>query len=194
MVDQRGFTLLETVLALSITAVLLLMALSAMRLGISSWERGGDLLDRSALKRNIIHRLEREMTSVYPFVLNEKEKRTAFLGKSGAVGFVTAASTPSEIPGARWVYYSYGEKGLEVREKHLTAEDLPSFEDGELVEAEPEVKGISFEYLGRDGWSSEWEPRKDEIPRALKAEFLLKDEGRLRVTFLPGAWPSGRAQ
>jgi len=181
--DQNGFTLIETVLALSITAVLLIVVLSSLRLGISSWERGEALIERSSIKRNIFHRFEREAASAYPFRLKGKEGRIAFIGNGESAGFVTVASSvPSVIPGARFVYYVSGEEGIKVYEKYPTADDLLSFSGGELVETEPDAKGVSFEYLGNQGWSAEWQPRKDEFPRAVRVEVLLKDESKLYFT------------
>lgn len=178
---QQGFTLIEILLALSITTVLIISAFSALRLGFSSWERGEALLGKSALKRNIISRFEREASSIYPFTLKQ-ESKIAFLGKKDSVGFATVATMPSTIHGARWAFYTVGEKGLAVHEKFLTDEDLISFEGGELVESETSVKGMSLEYLGKEGWSSEWEPRKDELPNALRAKVLMADGDSVLIT------------
>ncbi|MBI1911052.1 MAG: prepilin-type N-terminal cleavage/methylation domain-containing protein [Deltaproteobacteria bacterium] len=192
--SQNGFTLIETVLTLSITTVLLVAVLSALRLGISSWEKGEALVDKASIKRNVIYRLEREAASAYPYILKEKEKRIAFIGGSGSVGFVTTALTPSGIPGAKWVYYTSGNDGLQIQEKYLTAEDILSLEGGELAETESSVKSMKFEYLTKDGWKNDWEPRKEEVPRAIKAEIILKDESKLKLTVPFGSGQYGLIQ
>lgn len=185
--DQRGFTLIETVLALSITAVFLVIVFSALKLGISSWERSESALERSALKRNVVYRLEREAASAYPFMMKSSENKLAFFGTERSVGFVTVASAPSLIPGPKWVYFVSTDEGLKVYEKHLTSDDFQSFEGGELAETEPDIREIRFEYIGKDGRSNSWEPGKNDFPKALKAEVLLRDDERLSITVPIGA-------
>jgi prepilin-type N-terminal cleavage/methylation domain-containing protein len=193
---QLGFTLIETVLALSITAVLLVVVFSALRLGFSSWERSETVLERSSLKRNVVYRLEREAASAYPFLMKSDENKLAFFGSEKAVGFVTAASTPSSIPGPKWVYFVSREEGLNVYEKPLTRDDFPSFEGGVLAEMEPEIREIRFQYMGPDGQSNFWEPVKDKFPRALKAQILLRNEDRLTITVPVGVgyWQTALSQ
>lgn len=192
-IGQKGFTLIETILALSITAILLISVLSALRLGISSWERGEELIDRSSVKRSVIYRLEKEAASIYPFTIRDKERKIAFVGKSDSVGFATVAEIGSKIPGARWVYYTLGEDGLIINEKYLNDEDLLSFSGGEVISIEPGITGVAFEYQGKDGWSRVWDPRKDEFPRALRAEVMLKGGDKFTILLPVGAAIYGRA-
>lgn len=193
MRKEQGFTLIETVLALSIAAVLLVAVLSALKLGISSWERSGDLLDRSAVKRNIVHRLEREVASAYPLAIKDGNPKIVFSGRNDAVGFVTVASTASSISGARWVYYSLEDEGLRTYENYLTTGKLLSLEGGILVETAAEVREVNFKYLGKDGWGSVWEPEKNELPMALKADLFLRNNDKLSVTIPLGVSSYGQS-
>lgn len=178
----EGFTLIETVLALSITAVVLVVVLSALRLGISSWERGESFMDASSARRSAAYRLEREAASMYPLRLKGTEVRSAFAGSRDAVGFVTVASGISAIPGARWVYYMSDEEGLKIYEKRISADDpeLVSLTGGELVDVEPSIRKIDFEYLGESGWTGDWGAKG--LPRALRAQIGLADGSELTVT------------
>lgn len=192
MSRQHGFTLIETILTISITAVVLAAVFSALRLGIASWERGESMVERSALKRNVLYRLEREMASAYPFMIKDTEAKVAFVGRNNAVGFVTVAPAVSSIYGPRWVSYAAGDEGLTVKEDFLTSEKILTPDGGYLVEKEPEIKGIDFKYLGKGGWSSSWEPERNELPRALKADVLLRNEDRLSLIIPLGAGLAGQ--
>lgn len=193
MAGNRGFTLIETVLALSITAVVLVVVLSALRLGITSWEKGESFIDASSERRAAAYRLEREAASIYPFRLKGAQGMTAFSGSQDRVGFVTVASGISSIPGARWVYYISDEDGLKIYEKHISADDpeLVSFEGGELVDTEASIRKIDFKYLGEAGWSGDWDGKG--LPRALKARLKLTDGSELEVLVQVRASMAGNA-
>lgn len=185
---ERGFTLIETLLSLSILGVLVVLLFSAMRLGIRSWEKGEASVEETGVRRHLLSKLTNEAASLYPYVLKEEgKKRYAFRGDSESLGFVTAgtASVPGRPEGGlKWVSYSLREDGLSVREKIITSEDLLEENGGYLSEVEPEVKKISFEYKGSSGWKNSWDAEAEkELPKAIKVMVNFKD-GKKEFTML----------
>lgn len=185
---ERGFTFIETLLSLSILGILVVLLLSAMRLGIRSWEKGEASVEDISVRRHLFSKLTSEVASLYPYVLREEgKKQYAFRGDTDSLGFVTAgaANMPGRPDGGlKWVSYSLKEDGLSVREKIITSEDLMDENGGYLSEVEPEVKKLSFEYKGSSGWENSWDAEvKRELPKAIKVMVNFKD-GKTEFTML----------
>lgn len=178
--DERGFTLLETLLAVSILAMLLAIVLSAFRLGIRSWEKGEAAIDSSAARRAIVSRLSADAGSMYPYSQNSGQAaeaaRPLFSAGNESLGFVTVTGGASPWGGAKWVYYSVDSAGLTVREKTVPAVDLNKNAGGALIELEGGVNGIRFEYLGPSGWEESWDiDLRKTLPGAIKATLSFRD-------------------
>lgn len=177
---EGGFTLIEVVLALSILVILLGILFSAVRLGISSWEKGESAIDDTTARRYIAARLSRDIGSMYPYI--RKDGGTAeylFKGSAGFLGFVTAAGRYGDgLPwgGARWVYYSAGDKGLTVGEKTVPSKDIWKHDEARTFLLSPEVKEISFEYKGPDGWEKSWDANdKMMLPSAVRSSVTFRN-------------------
>ncbi len=179
---QAGFTLLETLLTLSIMTLMLGIVFSALRLGVRAWEKGEVIAENASVKRYLVSRLVREVGSMYPYTTKEGY---LLRGTSKSLGFVTTCGTGEGVPwgGAKWVYYSLGDGGLTVREKILPDTNAMENVGGRVVELGPDVSDISFEYMGDEGWGDTWDTNaKKGTPRALRAKFEFKDRRVFAVT------------
>ncbi len=172
--NEKGFTLLETLLTLTILGVLLVIVLTAMRLGVRSWEKGTAVIEEGRMKRNFFSMLSDEISSMYPYKQKDRtESRYVFIGNNESLGFVT--TMPGNAPGlpfagARWVYYSVRENGLTVREKIITSTNLEDDAGGNLIDLEPDIESVSFEYMGDGGWENGWDAdSKKSLPKMIKA-------------------------
>lgn len=178
---EGGFTLVETLLTLSILAVILVILFSSLRLGISSWEKGEARAEEAAEARMLASRLAVDIGSMYPYrKKGEAGEEYLFVGSGNALGFVTVSragglgkrGTP--WGGAKWVYYSVGEKGLTIREKPFLSEDVESDEGGRLIELGPGVREMRLEYMGEGGWEESWDADgKKSLPSAVRVHVLL---------------------
>lgn len=178
--NENGFTLLETLLTLAILGVLLVIVLTAMRLGVRSWEKGAAAIEEGRMKRNFFSMLSDEISSMYPYRQKERmESRYVFIGANESLGFVT--TIPGNEPGltfagARWVYYSVRENGLTVREKIITSTNVEDDTGGNLIELEPDIEKVSFEYMGEGGWENGWDAdSKKSLPKMIKALIKYKN-------------------
>lgn len=190
--DERGFTLLETLLAVSILAMLLSMVFSAFRLGIRSWEKGEAAIDASAARRAIISRLSTDAGSMYPYSQKSDQipegDKSFFSAGNSSLGFATVARGPRPWGGAKWVYYSVDSKGLTIREKTLPALEMNTSTGGRLIELEGGVNGARFEYHDTSGWEEGWDMDvKKNLPDAIRATFSFKDGSSFSAVIPVGA-------
>lgn len=102
--NQRGFTLLELILAMSIVAVIVALGLGGVRLGISARDVGEQKVDTYQRLRIISEQLKQKLQSTYPVFVSHKDhvpgvptppssKRIlAFEGNTDSIRFVTFAT------------------------------------------------------------------------------------------------------
>lgn len=171
MRDRRGFTLLELVLALSITAVVLLVSLSSVRFAAGLWESGQRTADRGWINRYFMAVFQSEVSSAFPY---GRDEGIFFSGTHERLAFVSAGFGEG-LPwgGARFVAYGVEGGSLVVKEQAL-----PEAEEGSLpvtTELSREVERVSFSYLGANGWIDEWDgTEKKALPKAVRASVHIK--------------------
>lgn len=177
--DERGFTLIETILTLAILSAMLVIVFSAMRIGLKSWEKGEAAAEDGAATRTVASKLSREIGSAYPY----KERidgniKVLFTGGSKELGFVTVAPGLPGLPwgGAKWVHYSLQDDLLTVREKTVPAVDTQKDKGGRLTELDKGVDSLSFEYLGENGWEKSWDVEEEKsFPSSIRVNISYRD-------------------
>jgi len=186
--DERGFTLIEVLLSLSILVVMIGLVLSALRLGQRSMEKGEKAMDDAAVRRFVVKRLSSDVSSMYLYAVSGSGSKNNYLfkGQDRQLGFVTtyhAGSTGMPWGGASYVIYSVGEKGLTITEKTLPFAVVETRQEGRTFELGPSISGVRFSYLGESGWRNRWNPAvQKRLPMAVRAEFSLRDGAPLVVT------------
>lgn len=196
MIRRRaGFTLIEVVLAMAITALVMVLLYSALRVGYRSEERGSKKQQLSQRIRASTDRLAWLIAGAYPYKMlrrdkeDRKEDRVLFEGDSDSLLMVTTSVEAfsddlADRDGLKVILIAVGEKGLSASEAPFInyEEDLPP----ELVEYvfEPEAESIRFEYMdaGEDGdeklWSDTWSTEDTNyLPVAVKATLTIKVDG-----------------
>jgi hypothetical protein len=197
---EHGFTLIETVLALSITVIILGLILSSLRLSYLSWEKGTDVMEEALTRRFIAESFSADAASAYLYTqIEDGRKVYLFNGSESEFAFVTA--NHSAAPGTPWggylfVNYSSGADGLTVSKKTVPVLSLAARGENTPIEIETAVKRVSFEYMGKDGWRESWEMEAlKELPRAVRASFFfVEDKTPLKVTVMLGAANSAVAK
>ncbi len=190
---ERGFTLIETILALSITVIILGLLLSSLRLGYLSWEKGAKVIEEAQTRRFIAERFSADAASAYLYAqIEDGQKVYLFNGSGSEFAFVTA--NQRRAPGTPWggylfVNYSSSTDGLIVRERTVPVVSVAGGGEINPIEIEPAVRKVSFEYMGEDGWRESWEMETlKELPKAVKASFFfVENKTPLTVTVMLGA-------
>lgn len=173
--DQNGFTLLEVALAISISSLLLAIAVLSLRIGIKAWEKGGRGAADVLFQRSIAAALSREIGSAYPYVQTDGDRRSyLFKGSDKGLCFVTSSARGSSFGGTALLCYSASERGLALTMRTVPLKDFDSTENGRELELWPDA-GASFGYLGKNGWEGSWDAdEKKALPLAVKASVSLE--------------------
>lgn len=96
MKRQRGFTLLELVIAMTLTAMLLGMLSAGLYSVVNDWERENNGLDETLDKALVVLQLDRALQAAFPHSYIDREEtltqRIYFQGAEDSVSFVSAVS------------------------------------------------------------------------------------------------------
>lgn len=185
---QRGFTLVEVVIALTIVATLLVVMFGSLRVGLAAWQRGderAEVLDRA---RSITQIVTRTLGAAHPYMTAAQRgeaPRLLFEGTPDRVAFVTAVPPfPTAVPIAFTAVTLSQETGpvpgLAVRQKPLPNEEPfdgaiePALVDGT-------VSAVHFRYLRESdrAWTERWDAVEEKaLPLAVEITLSIVQAGR----------------
>src|SRR5574340_775493 len=127
--QNRGFTLIELVISIALSAVIVIILLAAMRLAYKSQAKVSEKVEMSQKIRLLEDRLTWLLRGAYPYYVKKAdEERIFFKGESDQVGFVTSSvdsygKGPEDLAGLKWVSVFADREGLQMREKVFFLED-----------------------------------------------------------------------
>lgn len=193
---QKGFTLLELLISITLLGMILVLLFGGLRLGVRSWDAVQQQVDNLNTVRSVESFLRREMAQTQPYRWKTGTgQRLAFLGERSKVNFV--AQLPARIGGGGLYAISleieHSAKGKRLIWRHLPLS--PLMQDFAAVSQAPEiilagaelnaVGDIWLTYFGRanDAAASAWVDRWESDVRL---PMLIK----IRVRFANGSeWP-----
>jgi len=193
---NKGFTLVELVIALTLSVVIVVILLAAMRIAYKSQAKGSERIEVDQKIRVIGDRVTWLLRGAYPFFVKktgDRDQKLYFEGESDKLGFVTASvdsygKGPEDLAGLKWVSIFVDNEGLKMREKVFFLEDVFDDNGGKVYLLDPEVKKLELEYYDipedetQGDWVSEWDPDDMEyIPYAVKFKITFEHEGKTVV-------------
>jgi general secretion pathway protein J len=182
---ERGFTLVELLIALAIVGALLAIAFGGLRVAVASWRQGEDRAEAHQHVRSVALTLARAVSASYPYQASRglsPERVLLFSGTEQRLEFVTqAAPFPGAIPIAFTAvvlaFDDGGEPGLVVRQRALPNRE--PFAEAEVVYRDPTVTALRFAYLGEGGWADSWDGAEAKAaPRAVRITVATTLNGR----------------
>jgi general secretion pathway protein J len=178
--DSRGFTLIEIVLAVSILAVVVLLATSALRVGLRAWEAGQRRVNLQQESRALVELLSETLTGAFPYqgrVGLSPERFVLFEGEADEVRFVTSAP-PFVLDAENAPFHAVvlGRKGSD--ELHLVERIVPTdepFGPGSERVLSRSVARFSLAYRDHTGaWQERWDGKEaGGIPTAVRLELVV---------------------
>ena len=186
---QRGFTLVEVVIALTIVATLLVITFAGLRVGLVAWQRGDERAQALERSRSINQIITRTLGSAYPYqiaAMGREPAKMLFEGAPDRVAFVT--STPP-FPGPDPIAFTAVTLGLSTatavpglgltqkalpNEKPFDAALTPVFVDGV-------VTGVRFRYLkdATGEWTDRWDATVEKaLPASIEVTLTIVQAGR----------------
>jgi general secretion pathway protein J len=183
--DERGFTLVELIIALAIVGALLAVAFGGLRVALAAWRQGEDRAEAHQHVRGVALMLARALEGTYPYTGARGEAPEAellFEGRPQSLQLVTrSAPFPFTAPiafTAVVIERTEGEQGgLVVRQRPLPNRN--PFTDAAVVLQDPSVTSLAFSYLDEAGtWSDTWEPPDQTLPRAIRITLGAQVNGR----------------
>jgi len=173
---DRGFTLVELLIALAIVGALLTIAVGSLRVALAAWQQGEDRAEAHQHVRGVELIVARTVGATYPYRAPRGPAPTPvllFRGTETRLEFVTQAPPfPFSIPiafSAVVVSLEEGERaGLVVRQRALPNHD--PFTDAAIVLHDPSVTALSFRYLDDGGaWRETWDGEAENaMPQAIR--------------------------
>ena len=189
--SRRGFTLLELLIAITLSIVILGILFAALRLGYKAQAKGNERNEQSQKIRILSDRIAWLFRGAYPYYRNTiDEEKLFFDGKPDRAGFVTSSVDihglgPEDRAGLKWVSIFADREGLKIREKVYFLKDVFDDTGGKVYLLDPDVSKIEFAYYdisegGKEGvWVSEWNPDdKETIPAAVKILMTVEQGGK----------------
>jgi general secretion pathway protein J len=185
---ERGFTLIETIVALALTGLVLSALASITAQWLPSWNRGVDRIQRSELMGIALQRIGADLAAAEYVPANRDSRRPLFDGTELSVIFVRTALGPNAGPGLDVVRLGEINERREFITVRSRARFTPLPSGSSLFEqlhfSDPVVLlrapfRLSFAYAGEDRiWKNTWR-ESDTLPTMIR--LTVRDAATERV-------------
>lgn len=183
-----GFTLIETLLALFITAIIVTILSIVFNTGLRSYRQGRDLLDITKKAQFFFSRITAEISGA---IVNN---RITFRGERGAVYFMSPVENSSAL---ELCEIGYLLDGTTLKRHFVTKASRNYFEypEGDVVYNTgtgtvntfcTNVAAFELQYYNGSGWNSQWSetsslPEMVEIKIEFQGEYPKNNPSQKRV-------------
>jgi general secretion pathway protein J len=191
---ERGFTLLELLVAITLLGLLMAALLGGLRLGARVWETGEARLDASARIQVVQDFLRQRLAEAQPFevamVVEGGRPQFSFHGATDEVRF--AGPLPEQLgAGIYLMQLTLAKGGADGQRRDLVLRWQPLDLEGDSTAPPPEpeervllegVEGLELAYFGAldprepPAWWPEWPPEQDAFPGLIRIQVRFADD------------------
>ena len=192
--SQRGFTLIETLIALSLLAIISVMSFQAIEVVINADERSRAKESGAAeiqkawqiIHRDLIHLRNRPfkdgLGGTEPAYISDSDQFGVRFSRGGGPMIATNSS------GIRRIYYSLSSSGQLIRQSWGISES-PRYSDGVSLVVLEEVSEVLFEQLDDSkGYTVNWPPASSQnlavFPKMIRVTIRLKNNTETSRLFI----------
>ena len=196
--SEKGFTLLETLVAVTIVAMIAVGIWSVFSTSLRVWARGTEYIDASQRQRNILDMIRKQLASAYPLTappdpnspnpVSPILSNPIFQGTETSLHFISLNSLRfHDSPGLTLVNYevTQGPEGAAIlveREEQFLGQ-IPDYEsETDLADMLPLFGNLTqcyFEYRSEDEgepWVREWDAEeRGQLPEAVAINMAAVD-------------------
>ena len=196
--SEKGFTLLEMLVAVTIVAMIAVGLWSVFRTSLRAWSRGTVYIDASQRQRTILDMVRKQLASAYPLTappdpnspnpVSPISSNPIFQGTETSLHFISLNSLRfHDSPGLTLVNYevTQGPEGAAIlveREERFLGQ-IPDYEsETDLAGMTPLFGNLTqcyFEYLSEDEeepWVREWDAQeRGQLPEAVAINMAAAD-------------------
>ncbi|MBN1571093.1 MAG: prepilin-type N-terminal cleavage/methylation domain-containing protein [Acidobacteria bacterium] len=192
--SDRGFTLLEMLIAVTLVAMMALSLWAVFRISIRSWSRGTDFIDTNQRHRSILDLVRKQMASTYGLIAPADPQqglasRLIFSGTETSMRFISLNSLHfQDSPGLTLVIYeivqdSNGAYSLVEKEARYLGHPGDQEASADQSKATPVFSNLIscvFEYFDPENrdtpWVREWDGVKlRRLPEAISVTMVSRD-------------------
>lgn len=187
---ERGFTLLELLVAIMILTLFMTASMGAVRIASRSWAAGQERTDMTEEMRSVTDFLRRQFAQMPPLTIGEgNDERLAFAADDKTLRFVGPG--PQFSYGAGLFVYTLASQSIDGNES-LTLHYVP-FDPGSDSFADPVpseglilawgFEEITFQYFGSSSddqplaWHRQWSDEVESYPLAIRIRTRNTPDG-----------------
>jgi general secretion pathway protein J len=183
---QRGFTLLELLIGLTLLGFIMVLLFGGLRLGSRSWDTGEQRLESSSQFVVAQGFLRRQLSQIQPMRWKTvADNPVAFVGEAHALRFSGSLSSQFGLAGIYLIILEEenGEAGTSlVMRWHRPSHDDKDFsvaEEGEKTVLAKNIKDLAFAYFGAESdqkepvWHDDWQSA-ERLPSLIRLRLTLE--------------------
>jgi type II secretory pathway pseudopilin PulG len=185
-----GFTLLELLIALTLSTFVMLTLAIGMNIVFNEWTRSSHRLDESLDKVLVLLQIERALEGAFPHTYKDQDENKNYIffeGEEEQLAWVSTVSPGRQAGLTTWqLLPDEKEKGVQIRIVPAFASDpTERLEENATIVTALEGYQATFEYLYVDDkieedtkWVDEWSAKKRQaLPHAVRVRLENEGEG-----------------
>ena len=192
--NQRGFTLVELMVALLIFGMIAAAGVSLLSFSVTAQAAASERLGEMAVLRRVSSLLTADLAQATPRITRDErgDVQPAFVGNDGATGELLFGlvrggwSNFDNAPRASLQKIEYRLVGGSIERRSYPM--LDGSIAGSPAVLIDDIESLSLRYRDKDGWRDRWDSAKpDAMPRAVELVVRRASEPEMRLLFLVGA-------